>query len=264
MTLCYTIGLILTQACADFFAEDVDRSYMDDYAELQSHFGSLDSSMLSLFEAVSSGTDWGDYVTFLNPLPWIYTFVFLTFIFVGIFAILNVVTGVFVQGALDNAQSDRAACARKTRKLRDTYLLEMRQFFQDLDADGSGYITQDEFHDALCDGSTRDFFDAYGFEFQDMDLLFALLDREANGRVSCEDFLKGCMKLRGGARSLEMTVVLFQNKWLMHSVGRLAQCISKCHALADGFSDWAGCFSEPVGKVPTDKFVSGTHHCDAS
>merc|ERR1712023_248283 len=63
---------------------------------LQEFFGTLDRSIVSLFMAMSGGNDWGQYYDALIPLEWPYRIMFLFFIAFALFAVVNIVIGIFV------------------------------------------------------------------------------------------------------------------------------------------------------------------------
>merc|ERR1719162_1797859 len=98
----YVFGLTITQGVVEFLG---DNAAWDDprYEGLSRHFGRLDRSVLSLFEAMAGGISWGELVDDLQYLSWSFILLFFTFISVAIFAVMNIVTGVFVQTAMERS-----------------------------------------------------------------------------------------------------------------------------------------------------------------
>merc|ERR1719433_2363776 len=70
-------------------------------------WGSLPRSMFTLFKSITGGISWHECVVPLQDLGWLYVTLFTTFIAFSVFAVMNVVTAVFCQSAIESAQSDR-------------------------------------------------------------------------------------------------------------------------------------------------------------
>merc|ERR1712110_1262061 len=62
--------------------------------------------MLTLLMAVTGGNDWEGYFTPLMQVNVIAAICFLVYICMMLFGILNVITGIFVEGANQNAKAD--------------------------------------------------------------------------------------------------------------------------------------------------------------
>merc|ERR1719293_53624 len=97
---------------------------------------------MSLFQCVSEGIHWREL---MEPLlafcdPWV-AVAFILYIFLSIFAMMNIVTGIFVDSAMKTSESDK--------RLRIS--AGMRKLFKEADSDGSGTISKQEFEDNLQD-----------------------------------------------------------------------------------------------------------------
>merc|ERR1712072_1115602 len=89
MIINYVFGLLFMQATGSY---------------LVSHWGSVYRSMVSLFKATTGGDDWGNIGDSLQSTGEHFYIIFLVYIAVLYFAILNIVTGIFLQNA-DKASS---------------------------------------------------------------------------------------------------------------------------------------------------------------
>merc|ERR1712232_258381 len=104
--LFYMFGIGFTVAVTSHL-EAVDTWTSSERQALLDYFGTLDRSMLSLYMSMSGGNSWDVYYTALEPLPGFYRFLFLVFITLAVFAVVNIVTGVFVENAMQSSVSDR-------------------------------------------------------------------------------------------------------------------------------------------------------------
>lgn len=66
----YVFGIVLTQGAIDYLSNNDLWDEADTYP-LRKFFGSLDRSVLSLFQAMAGGISWIEVVDTLQPLPWL-------------------------------------------------------------------------------------------------------------------------------------------------------------------------------------------------
>merc|ERR1719277_967455 len=90
-----------------------------------------------------------------------------------------------------------------------------------MDTDGSNNITVEEFKIAMKDKRVLAYFNALKLDFTDVMTLFVLLDRDQNGEINLDEFLRGCMRLKGEAKSLDVAKLQYEAEWLMHNMGYL-------------------------------------------
>merc|ERR1719359_1760283 len=90
----------------------------------------------------------------LSDISPLYIGIFLLFICFSIFALLNVVTSVFVDGALAKSQTERDLVVEKEMNQRKAMIHNLRDLFSEGDSDGSGHITFEEFEQHM---KQRDF-----------------------------------------------------------------------------------------------------------
>merc|ERR1712226_1658777 len=77
-----------------------------DRTVLQMKFGTLEETTLSLYETMAGGISWGELVDVLQPLPRENTLFFLMFVTFAMFAIVNIIMGVFVENAIEAGKHD--------------------------------------------------------------------------------------------------------------------------------------------------------------
>jgi len=205
MMLMYLVGVYLTQLTSDHRVslEDPDAPAQQDGT--YRFFGSLGSAMLALYQVITGGLNWH---LLADPLmneisPWLVILLGLYIAF-SLFALMNVVTGVFVESALATAKNDR-----------DRFLLEfVRKLFMEVDKDASGSITWEEFSSCLASKEMQLYFEAFDLDIQEAKSLFILLDLDESGEVEFEEFVNGCFRLRGPAKALDLAMLVTNlNRW---------------------------------------------------
>lgn len=220
--LIYIVGVCFGQVLS--FSGQQRPDLLHSNEGLDEFWGSLPRSTLTLFMAITGGVNW--YLV-LDPLsdhvsPWL-VLPFVMYITFALLAMMNVITGVFVESALGRAKEERE------RELQE----QLRNLFTYADSDGSGQITWDEFENCLSQPKMAKVFGALGVNTQEARALFVLLDAEEEGSVAFEDFLSGCMKLKGTARAIDLETLMYFNKrtqsWLDDELHTLKKCLNELH-----------------------------------
>lgn len=117
--LFYTFGVILTQLVSDHCRDQVVMTTGDVNAvpqctdDLQRYWASVPESMLTLFLAISGGMSWEDAFGPLRTASELACAFMILYIVIAVFAVLNVVTGVFCTTAIESANADKDVAAIK-------------------------------------------------------------------------------------------------------------------------------------------------------
>eukprot|EP00931_Biecheleriopsis_adriatica_P031228 TRINITY_DN18338_c0_g2_i1.p1 TRINITY_DN18338_c0_g2~~TRINITY_DN18338_c0_g2_i1.p1 ORF type:complete len:633 (+),score=77.52 TRINITY_DN18338_c0_g2_i1:198-1901(+) len=173
-------------------------------AEMQKYFGSLPLSMMTLFQAISGGVSWREPVDTLVSIHWAWGYGFATYIAFCYFAVLNVMTGVFCQSAIENAEKDHHQILHAVQAEREHYEALLSKIFAEIDDDGSGTITIKEFENHFQSKPVQALFSALDLDASDAWALFHVLDQDGSFCLTISEFIDGCMIVRGTASALDM------------------------------------------------------------
>ncbi|CAK9094598.1 unnamed protein product [Durusdinium trenchii] len=138
-------------------------------------FGSVGASMLSLYLSVTGGNDWSMYYAVMVQIGSFYPAVFLSYTFFFIFALFNILTGVFVERAVAASLPDREELISEERKKLLKQVEELRALFKDLDTDASGKITKSEFINDMKDDRIVSYMHSLGLEMHDAEHFFDII-----------------------------------------------------------------------------------------
>jgi len=183
-------------------------------AELQGRFGSLFGAVLTLFQSMSGGLDWEQAWQAVGVLGWGYRSVYLLFICFSLFAMLNVVTAVFIESTMARSMSDRGLVVQNELMEKKDFLTGMRTIFRELDVDADGELTNEELRRRMLEPEIGAYFSQLGMDVDEVGKLFFLLDRDKSGAIDPEEFMFGCLKFRGEAKSLDIAVMHQQVLWI--------------------------------------------------
>eukprot|EP00928_Gymnodinium_smaydae_P033699 TRINITY_DN2406_c0_g1_i3.p1 TRINITY_DN2406_c0_g1~~TRINITY_DN2406_c0_g1_i3.p1 ORF type:complete len:259 (-),score=36.66 TRINITY_DN2406_c0_g1_i3:171-851(-) len=179
-------------------------------ADFRTYYGSVLIASLSLFEGLTGGVDWDVLV---QPLfEYVSVGVGVFFIFFQSFlilAVMNVVTATFIENAL-----------RRAEETKHVQLINRaRNLFHCLDVDSSGMITLEEISTHFESKAVRALFRELDVETSEAMFLFEVLDVDDSGCISFEEFLNGCVRLQGPAKSMDSMLAATETRKALDSHG---------------------------------------------
>ena len=213
---------VLLQGATTYILDNVgstDPVVQSNVEYLEEFFYSLPMAVLTLFMAITSGVSWWDTERVFLDVGFQYGLLFLLYISVMFLALLNIVTGIFVNDAVEMSQMDRDIVMRFEEDRRKQYAHCLRDFFRELDANDNGIVTFDEFKAHLV-ANGPGIFSYLGLEVWDAVNIFEALDLDGSRQLDIREFMDGCMQLRGGARTFDMVTLMRENKGIMDEVSR--------------------------------------------
>eukprot|EP00928_Gymnodinium_smaydae_P020336 TRINITY_DN17862_c1_g1_i1.p1 TRINITY_DN17862_c1_g1~~TRINITY_DN17862_c1_g1_i1.p1 ORF type:complete len:914 (-),score=216.55 TRINITY_DN17862_c1_g1_i1:106-2787(-) len=205
----YVFALIFLQGLAAHLATSTVTP--EDKALALKWFGSVDVSMCTLYKAVTGGNDWDMYYRVVGLCGQFYDTAFLFFTFFFIFALFNILTGIFVEKSVAAGQPDRDELimrqCRKSKREAEEFRILCRHF----DSDQTGTISFDEFVTCMQSERMVSYMASVGLEIHDVEMFFKIVAGAGDyDEVNIDRFVEGCMSMKGQASGLDMQRELFQ------------------------------------------------------
>eukprot|EP00930_Biecheleria_cincta_P043109 TRINITY_DN29638_c0_g1_i1.p1 TRINITY_DN29638_c0_g1~~TRINITY_DN29638_c0_g1_i1.p1 ORF type:complete len:609 (-),score=107.26 TRINITY_DN29638_c0_g1_i1:78-1811(-) len=203
----YTFGVCLYEAVKPVVIRLEEVAEHDQAQKnLQKHFGSLLATMLTLFQSITGGISWDEAFRALSAIPnsSLYSAMFLMYICLVVFTILNVITGICCEHAMASAEKDKEDVIRQRLQDREGLSMQYKQVFEALDNDGSGEISGSEFAGHLNDEEFQAYLEHLNISIYSAADMFQLLDQDNSGSVSIEEFVMGCMRMQGPAKTMDI------------------------------------------------------------
>jgi len=215
----YVFGITFTLGTTEYVLRN---KLLDEPAlPLRLDFGTLSRSFLSLYMAMAGGRSWGEYYKEMSVLPPQFPALFLVYMTFTIFAVLNIVTGVFVDSAFQANHKSRQLIIHEELEQKREYLQALKDLFSEMDVNLDGAITAREFDKTLRDERVIAFFRAMKLDVSDSRALFNILDKDKSGLVDVKEFLDGCYQLQGEARTIDTKIIRIQIEQVMERMKRL-------------------------------------------
>jgi len=182
--------------------------------QLKDLYGDLGLSMLTLSMAMTGGMDWADCYWPLREVSFELAMFFLLFLSFAVLAVMNVVTAIFCQNAIDSAHIQREEKVLRYQEQQEIIMRDLRDVFMSIDKDGDGHVTLSEFERGLREPHVQSYLESMELTIQEARMLFGLLDSGDCNTIEIEDFVLGCMQLRGGARNFDVALLRLECQYL--------------------------------------------------
>eukprot|EP00929_Paragymnodinium_shiwhaense_P087645 TRINITY_DN47787_c0_g3_i1.p1 TRINITY_DN47787_c0_g3~~TRINITY_DN47787_c0_g3_i1.p1 ORF type:complete len:737 (-),score=101.73 TRINITY_DN47787_c0_g3_i1:90-2300(-) len=234
----YFFAIVVCQGVLDYLVEQCLDSSCKYGPELRLYWGSVPRGVLTLFQTISGGRDWDDFTRPLEAVDPVLSATVLIFIVFAQFAVLNVVTGVFCQAALEGAQKDRELMVQSLLSNREMFINtigdQFAKMFTTFGGDEEeGGLTLEGFEEHLKTKAVREYFALLDLDVSDAWILFKLLDEDGSGFIDAEEFVDGCLKLKGNARSIDLAKLGQESRL---ATGQLASMV---HDMSDSVATLA-------------------------
>lgn len=227
--LLYMFGVFFTQAVTDKLLEDFQ---VPSEGALRYFYGSLGRTIFTLFKSMCGGLSWQDAVEPLASVSWFCVFLFVVYISFVYFAVLNVVTGIFCQSALESMTWDADEVVAEQLHQKNTYVKRLQSVFHDMSEGPDRGLSLHDFETHLHEPRARALFKALDIEVNDAWTIFSLLDADGGGIVDYEEFIEGCLQMKGSAKSIHIHQMMQENKWMMKRLHYLTKLLEDTFKLS--------------------------------
>ncbi|CAE7949039.1 Cacna1e [Symbiodinium sp. KB8] len=185
----YCFAILFVQAVNDYRSDVANHPLSHEMVSGSDRFfKNLPDTMLSLFMSIGGGVSWEEVLVPLRGMSAIWVWCFLFYISFTYFAVLNVVTGVFCQSAIESAQNDHTAVVQSILADKQAHLQKIRDLFGKL-GDQDGVITYTMFEEKINSPAVREYFESLGLDVWDAWTFFKLLDQDAGDHESCSQVI---------------------------------------------------------------------------
>lgn len=174
------------------------------------HFGSLLAAMLVLFQAITGGIDWITITDQLQDISLPLTCAFVLYICFVMFAVLNIMTGFFVEQAVSCAETDVERVISEEVDERDRVAKNLQNVFREADKAGCGTITWTQLMDHLEDPTVQAYFKTLHLELWDIRTFFDITNdgsEDDPAGISIDQFVRCCLRLKGPAKNVDVLVL---------------------------------------------------------
>ncbi|CAK8999399.1 unnamed protein product [Durusdinium trenchii] len=181
----YIFGCIAVEVIAN----DPDlKAYPETAGIVRRSFSSLPKATLTLLQFVTMDGIANIYFPLVMQKPFLIIYFLPLLLFLSI-ALMNLVTAVLVEHALEHASQEAELARIRTKEQIKATLPDLLEIFSALDQDGSGYITREEVANVPLHVLPEKVYEKVTVD--SMEDMFELLDADGGGSLSLAEFLEG-------------------------------------------------------------------------
>lgn len=171
-------------------------------------FGNVPKAMLTLFQIMTLD----NWTAVARPIAHERGYLagyFIFFISIAVFVLSNLITAVIVENAFAISKEDEEEVAIMKERQKDVEINELKVLFLEIDEDGSGYLSREEFLEAVENPKIRRKLQLLEVNLDELDELWNILD-DGDGTLSAQEFAFGLRKMKGLAKSKDILSALKQ------------------------------------------------------
>lgn len=131
---------------------------------------------------------------------------------ITVFTVVNVVTGVFCNTAIESAAADKDIAVMKQMRKHAAQVQVLKNVFREIDEKSNKSITMEDLEEAMSAHKLSSFLQSMGIDTEDVMTLFQIIDSDGSGFIDVDEFVTGCMRLHGPAKSLDVAKMGFENQ----------------------------------------------------
>lgn len=190
----------------------------------RTHYYGYFATMVSLFMAVTGGSDWRDLYQPLWETSSSLGLCFLCYICVMVLGVFNVLVGVCADRAFAASRAHHDFVMHDERTKMLGLLHEVSGMFRKITQEGSEWITREQFLACQGDSEISAFFKSHQMDMIDPTWLFHMLDQDGSGSVTASELAIGLLRLSGQARSSDVLLLVALALELREDMSKLKKC----------------------------------------
>jgi len=249
----YIFGLCFMQGVAGYLQEKQSEEIPEDTLDgIISYWSSVHQSTITLYMAVTGGSDWEPLAEPIREVGPIYYTLFLGYIAFFMIAVLNVLTGMFVDTAMKVGESDSAAVLEQIEESSHQQVDNLRSFLQSLDTEQTNTITWDAVQSNVKAEPMEDFLHVFQMNLGEMKHVYQSVEMvRGEGEVDIIDFVAGCAKIMSDHETVEMMLMMISQRRLANQVCQLMEYTDeRMTEMHEIFKAWGAPVSSVEGLGP--------------
>lgn len=155
---------------------------------------------------------------------------FLIFVCISSLGLMSIMIGVVVENTLATANKDQNKLKARRERDRKQVFGQLQEIFEMADVDGSGTLKLEEVESAIQKPEIYNKLKMIDFPVDDPGQIFALLDYDESGELTTEEFITGCIRMKGPAKSKDLLVAQVGVDSMRKQYALFEQEMEKFHA----------------------------------
>lgn len=169
-------------------------------------YGTSYRATYTMFQVTFAGC-WPSYVNplFDNVSMW-YALFFCIYVTFVVFAVMRVITAIFLKETLDAAGEDHEVVMSEKEATKKKYLRKLERIFHEMDVSGDGLVSEEEFKSMMEDENVKKYLVFLEVDLNESHSLFHMMADE-DGQVSYTRFMDGMNRAKGLAKAADILCI---------------------------------------------------------
>jgi len=218
------LSLVMATVLEAYFLDD---NWPGDKLKVYDYYGTFSRSMLTMFEITLA-----NFIPVTRVMVTNFSQAYLIFglmhkFFIG-FAVVMVITGVFIQETMKVAQTDNTIMLTQRERSSNLHTRKIKTLFDMADSDGSGRLDMEEFVEVCEDTSMKIWLSAMGLDVSDAKGVFQLISEQLDSEdLSARELVAGVARLKGAARNIDLAMLRQENQEILKRVNQLQKTLNE-------------------------------------
>ncbi|CAJ1415029.1 unnamed protein product [Effrenium voratum] len=223
-------SLVIGNLLQDYIRDD--NVGFDDRVWVWQYYGTAYRSWYTLYEITFAGS-WPTMARpVLEKVSHGFVCFYVLYITIIVFALIRVITAVFLKDTLDAAHNDAELRMAEGLRKKAEYVEKLAGIFQAIDETGDGLITEERLTFILENPKVKAYFQTLDVDVHEGAALFHILD-DGDGECTLEEFIGGILRCRGPARAIDQVAMMADLKQLDKKISKIVKALVSANLLTD-------------------------------
>ena len=207
-----------------------DQVNLEDREFIWRFYGTAYRSWYTLYEITFAG-NWPTMARpVLDKVSHGFVIFFVLYITVIVFALIRVITAVFLKDTLDAANNDAELRMAEGLRKKAEYVEKLEGIFKAIDDGGDGMITEERLTYILDNPKVKAYFQTLDVDVHEGAALFQILD-DGDGECTLEEFIGGILRCKGPARAIDQVAMMADLRLLHKKLSKLCYALQECNVI---------------------------------
>ncbi|CAK9027696.1 unnamed protein product [Durusdinium trenchii] len=229
LSLCIlTAGLVIGNLLHEFILDETKE--FEQRLWIWIHYGTAYRAIWTMYEMTFAGNWPQSARPVLESVSHGYCVFFLLYITVIVFAVLRVITAIFVKETLEVASNDAELMVQERMRKKASYVKKLESIFKAMDDSGDGLLSEEEMSEWLLDERVQAYLESLDIDAAEGEALFRLLAND-DGEITYQDFIAGILRCKGSARAIDQLILHNEVERVGDQVANLAEALEKAKVI---------------------------------
>ena len=224
-----SFALLISESLQGFIQDET--ADLDARKELFYLYGSFSRALYTMYEITYSGGWFVRVRPAVDKVSGWYAVPFLAYITLVVFAVLRVVTALFIKETLESTANDADLAIEIQRHAGSKLSRKLEVLFNAFDQNGNGTLSREEWELAMSLPSVSQYMQALDIRMLNCESLFDVLD-DGDNEVTISEFCKGLKQVKGQARALDVVFLQHATEKVFKECKAIHQKLENCQHLS--------------------------------